>query len=131
MPNRDASDSGRGVRVDLGAETYHEDGQRKNRAQGNQRAGNTFDKKAEGQDMARDRGTEHVVNRWTAPSVRRSGAALIRLIASEPRWKQRAGRRRRDRCSQHCSRPPEGDASVGGLAAPRRLPPVLIRFGGR
>ena len=47
-------------------ETYHEDGQRKNRVQGQQRAGNTSDTKAKAQakgprDMARERGTEHVV----------------------------------------------------------------------
>lgn len=50
-----------------GVETYHEDGQWKNRVQGNQRASNTFDRKAEaqarGRDMARERETEHVIKK--------------------------------------------------------------------
>ena len=50
-----------------GVETYYEDGQWKNRVQGNQRASNTFDTKAEaqtkGRDMARERGTEHVIKK--------------------------------------------------------------------
>lgn len=48
-------------------ETYHEDGQWKNRAQGNTRASNTFDRKADaqaaGRAMAKDRGVEHVIKR--------------------------------------------------------------------
>lgn len=46
-------------------ETYHDDGQWKNRAQGNERASNVHGTKAEaqkvGRDMARDRGVEHVI----------------------------------------------------------------------
>lgn len=48
-------------------ETYYEDGQWKNRPQGNQRASNTAPTKAEaqdkGRDMAKDRGVEHVVKK--------------------------------------------------------------------
>ena len=48
-------------------ETYHEGGQWKNRAQGNTRASNTFDRKvdaeAAGRGMAKDRGVEHVIKR--------------------------------------------------------------------
>ena len=46
-------------------ETYYEDGQWKNRAQGNQRASSTHDTKAEaqssGRQMAKDRKVEHVI----------------------------------------------------------------------
>ncbi|MHA7271196.1 DUF2188 domain-containing protein [Arthrobacter sp. HLT1-20] len=46
-------------------ETYHEDGQWKNRVQGNSRASNTAETKkdaqAEGRRMAQDRKVEHVV----------------------------------------------------------------------
>jgi hypothetical protein len=46
-------------------ETYYEDGQWKNRPEGNTRASNTADTKAEaqatGRDMAIDRGVEHVI----------------------------------------------------------------------
>jgi hypothetical protein len=46
-------------------ETYYEDGQWKNKVEGNQRASNTADTKAEaqdtGRDMARDRGVEHII----------------------------------------------------------------------
>ena len=48
-------------------ETYHEDGQWKNRPQGNQRASNTHSTKAEaqaaGRDMAINRGVEHVIKK--------------------------------------------------------------------
>ncbi|GAB4076369.1 DUF2188 domain-containing protein [Nostocoides australiense] len=48
-------------------ETYHEDGQWKNRAQGNSRASNFHDTKAAaqeaGREMARDRGVEHVIKK--------------------------------------------------------------------
>lgn len=46
-------------------ETYHEDGRWKNRPQGNQRASNSHDTKAEaqkaGREMAIDRSVEHVI----------------------------------------------------------------------
>lgn len=46
-------------------ETYYEDGQWKNRPQGNERASNVHDTKREaqqaGRDMARDRSVEHVI----------------------------------------------------------------------
>lgn len=46
-------------------ETYHEDGQWKNKVEGNTRASNTFDTKAEaqakGREMAMDRKVEHVI----------------------------------------------------------------------
>ncbi|SDY88618.1 hypothetical protein SAMN05444365_1048 [Micromonospora pattaloongensis] len=48
-------------------ETYHEDGQWKNRPEGNQRASSTHDTKSEaqarGRDMAVDRGAEHVIKK--------------------------------------------------------------------
>jgi hypothetical protein len=48
-------------------ETYYEDGQWKNRPEGNQRASNTHGTKAEaqkvGRDMAKERGVEHVIKR--------------------------------------------------------------------
>lgn len=48
-------------------ETYYEDGQWKNRAQGNRRASNAHGTKAEaqarGRDMAIDRGVEHIVKK--------------------------------------------------------------------
>lgn len=48
-------------------ETYYEDGQWKNRAQGNQRASNTHDTKAKaqakGREMAIDRDVEHFVKK--------------------------------------------------------------------
>jgi Uncharacterized protein conserved in bacteria (DUF2188) len=48
-------------------ETYYEDGQWKNRPQGNTRASSTHDTKAEaqaaGRRMAIDRGVEHVIKR--------------------------------------------------------------------
>ncbi len=46
-------------------ETYYEDGQWKNRPQGNDRASNTAETKAEaqakGREMAIDRGVEHII----------------------------------------------------------------------
>lgn len=46
-------------------ETYYEDGRWKNRPQGNTRASNTHDRKADaeavGRGMAMDRGVEHLV----------------------------------------------------------------------
>lgn len=48
-------------------ETYYEDGQWKNRPQGNERASNTHGTKADaqeaGREMAIDRGVEHVVKK--------------------------------------------------------------------
>lgn len=48
-------------------ETYYEDGQWKNKAEGNTRASGTYDTKADaqadGRQMAIDRGVEHVVKR--------------------------------------------------------------------
>ncbi|GII22535.1 DUF2188 domain-containing protein [Planosporangium mesophilum] len=48
-------------------ETYHEDGQWKNRPEGNQRASSTHDTKADaqgrGREMAIDRGVEHVIKK--------------------------------------------------------------------
>jgi hypothetical protein len=48
-------------------ETYHEDGRWKNRPEGNERASNTFDNKAEaqaeGRRMAIDRGVEHLIKK--------------------------------------------------------------------
>lgn len=48
-------------------ETYHEDGQWKNRPQGNDRASNVHDTKAEaqaaGREMAKDRKVEHVIKK--------------------------------------------------------------------
>lgn len=48
-----------------GVETYHEDGQWKNRVQGNQRASSTHDTKKEaqaaGREMAIKRETEHTI----------------------------------------------------------------------
>lgn len=48
-------------------ETYHEDGQWKNRPQGNDRASNVHDTKAEaqaaGREMAKDRHVEHVIKK--------------------------------------------------------------------
>ncbi|MFS3127475.1 DUF2188 domain-containing protein [Nocardioides sp. Bht2] len=48
-------------------ETYYEDGQWKNRPQGNDRASNTHSTKAEaqatGRGMAIDRGVEHVIKK--------------------------------------------------------------------
>ncbi len=48
-------------------DTYYEDGQWKNRPQGNERASSTHSTKAEAQDagreMAIDRGVEHVVKK--------------------------------------------------------------------
>jgi hypothetical protein len=48
-------------------ETYHEDGQWKNRPQGNDRASNTHGTKAEaqqvGREMAKDRKVEHVIKK--------------------------------------------------------------------
>ncbi|HWI42005.1 MAG TPA: DUF2188 domain-containing protein [Nocardioides sp.] len=48
-------------------ETYFEDGQWKNRPQGNDRASNVHDRKtdaqAAGRDMARDRGVEHIIKK--------------------------------------------------------------------
>ena len=48
-------------------ETYYEDDQWKNRPQGNQRASNTHDTKAQaqsaGRDMAKDRQVEHVIKK--------------------------------------------------------------------
>ncbi|OLT39493.1 hypothetical protein BJF86_08790 [Serinicoccus sp. CNJ-927] len=50
-----------------GVETYREDGAWKNRVQGNQRASNTHGTKAEaqvkGREMARERGTEHLIKK--------------------------------------------------------------------
>lgn len=46
-------------------ETYHEDGQWKNKVEGNSRASNTHltkdDATVEGRDMAIDRGVEHII----------------------------------------------------------------------
>ncbi len=48
-------------------ETYYQDGTWKNRAQGNQRASNTFNTRAEaqakGREMARERGVEHLIKK--------------------------------------------------------------------
>lgn len=48
-------------------ETYYEDGQWKNRPQGNERASNTAETKAEaqakGREMAKDRGVEHLIKK--------------------------------------------------------------------
>ncbi|WP_297742842.1 DUF2188 domain-containing protein [uncultured Tessaracoccus sp.] len=48
-------------------ETYYEDGQWKNRPQGNQRASNVHDNKSAaqsvGRGMAKDRGVEHVIKK--------------------------------------------------------------------
>jgi hypothetical protein len=48
-------------------ETYYEDGQWKNRPQGNSRASNIHDRKSDaqsvGRDMAIDRGVEHVIKK--------------------------------------------------------------------
>jgi len=48
-------------------ETYYEDGQWKNRPQGNDRASNVHDNKAEaqaeGRGMAIDRGVEHIIKK--------------------------------------------------------------------
>jgi hypothetical protein len=48
-------------------ETYNEDGVWKNRAQGNDRASNTADNKADavakGREMAKDRKVEHIVKK--------------------------------------------------------------------
>ncbi len=48
-------------------ETYYEDDAWKNRAEGNSRASNTFETKAEaeakGRDMAIERGVEHVIKK--------------------------------------------------------------------
>lgn len=48
-------------------ETYYEDGQWKNRAQGNKRASSTHGTKAEaqgtGRQMAVDRGVEHIIKK--------------------------------------------------------------------
>lgn len=48
-------------------ETYHEDGQWKNPAQGNNRAGNVHETKAVAQvagwDMDKDRGVEHLIKK--------------------------------------------------------------------
>ena len=48
-------------------ETYREDGVWKNRPQGNDRASNTADTKAEaqakGREMAKERGVEHVIKK--------------------------------------------------------------------
>lgn len=48
-------------------ETYYEDGQWKNRPQGNDRASNVHDRKADaqsvGRDMAKDRDVEHVIKK--------------------------------------------------------------------
>ncbi|MDP2288682.1 MAG: DUF2188 domain-containing protein [Actinomycetota bacterium] len=48
-------------------ETYHEDGQWKNRPQGNERASNTAQTKADaqarGREMAQERGVEHVIKK--------------------------------------------------------------------
>jgi hypothetical protein len=48
-------------------ETYYEDGQWKNRAQGNDRASNTAPTKSEaqakGREMAIDRGVEHIIKK--------------------------------------------------------------------
>lgn len=48
-------------------ETYYEDGQWKNRPQGNSRASNVHNTKAEaraeGRDMAKDRGVEHIIKK--------------------------------------------------------------------
>jgi hypothetical protein len=48
-------------------ETYHEDGQWKNRIQGNHRASNTAETKAEaqakGRQMAQERGVEHIIKK--------------------------------------------------------------------
>ncbi|MGA3486964.1 DUF2188 domain-containing protein [Micromonosporaceae bacterium DT55] len=48
-------------------ETYHEDGQWKDRPEGNERASSTHDTKADavaaGRDMAKDRGVEHVIKK--------------------------------------------------------------------
>ncbi|MEV6377393.1 DUF2188 domain-containing protein [Micromonospora musae] len=48
-------------------ETYQEDGQWKNRPEGNERASSTHDTKAEaaaaGRDTAAERGTEHVIKK--------------------------------------------------------------------
>lgn len=54
MPNGDIS-------------TYNEDGQWKNKVEGNQRASSTHETKAEaqaaGREMAKDRGVEHTIRR--------------------------------------------------------------------
>jgi hypothetical protein len=48
-------------------ETYHEDGQWKNRVQGSTRAANTHETKADaqskGREMAKDRKVEHVIKK--------------------------------------------------------------------
>lgn len=48
-------------------DTYHEDGQWKNKVEGNQRASSTHDTKKEaqeaGREMARDRKVEHVIKK--------------------------------------------------------------------
>jgi len=48
-------------------ETYHEDGQWKNRPEGNERASSTHDTKtdavAAGRKMATDRGVEHIIKK--------------------------------------------------------------------
>jgi Uncharacterized protein conserved in bacteria (DUF2188) len=50
-----------------GVETYHENGQWKNRVQGNSRASNTADTKAEaqaeGRRMAQERQVEHIIKK--------------------------------------------------------------------
>lgn len=60
------------------------------RVQGNQRAGNTFDTNAEahakGQDIARDRGTEHVVKKMdgTVGEAKRCGADPADRVVAPP-----------------------------------------------
>lgn len=53
--------------MDKNIETYYEDGQWKNRAQGNQRAAAVFETKAEAQEAGRDRakrdGVEHIIKK--------------------------------------------------------------------
>lgn len=57
-------------------DTCYEDGQWKNKIEGNSRASNVHDRKADaqaaGRAMAIDRGVEHVIKKMTAPSATRT-----------------------------------------------------------
>lgn len=59
-------------------ETYYEDGKWKNRPQGNDRASNTADRKADavatGRKMANERGVEHVIKNMDGTIGKGSGS---------------------------------------------------------
>lgn len=105
------------ARVRPGLDTYNEDGQRENRVQGNERAGNTVVATAEGRDMARERGTEHVVKPMdgTVGETKSRGAVPADRVGVSPQAEARRRRRAPMQLALLEARPGASLQSVGWL----------------